>query len=336
MESLPNSLEQISSKERLQELESTGEYLFHGSPFKINTFEPRQAYTDVNGEPTPDGEPSIFASAEIETPIFRSIFHESSFDSLEGSYEAGFSNGDDGSHYIHASDSAVEVCKQNTGYVYVFKRSNFILRGNSEWVSGVEVKPVAVFRTNFNDIGLPIQSSRPERDLEDKSEQITYPEIASEIKKMVDVDQDMRERSDEDDSWDEEVDVRNTERMKAIVSEIGWPTISKVGMEGASNAWLLVQHADHDVAFQEQCLQLMKEVPTNEVERVDIAYLEDRVRVNQGRGQLYGTQFTQENNQHIPRPIEDEERINERRAELGTGLLSEQIQHMYNKYPFKN
>lgn len=337
MEEIPNKLEQISSKERLQELEATGNFLFHGSPFQVATFEPRQAYTDDDdGQPTPDGEPAVFASAEIETPIYRSIFHESSFGGLEGSYEIGFSNSDDGSHYIHANEAAVEVCKENTGYVYVFKRDDFALRGNSEWVATKEVQPVAVFYSSFDDIGLPIQSSRPETNQENQSENISHPEIALEIKQMVDTDQAMRERSEEDDYWDEEVDTLNTARMKEIVVEIGWPTISKVGTEGASNAWLLVQHADHDIAFQEQCLNLMKEAPQGEVDETDIAYLEDRVRVNQGRGQLYGTQFTQENNQHIPRMIEDEEKVDIRRAELGMGPLSEQIKHMYNKYPFKD
>ncbi len=177
METIPNKLEQINSKARLQQLEATGNFLFHGSPFQVSVFEPRQAYTDDdNGQPTPDGEPAVFASAEIETPIFRSIFHESSFEGLEGSYEVGFSNGDDDNHYIHANQAAVEVCKENTGYVYVFKRDDFVLRGNSEWIATKEVKPVAVFYSSFDDIGLPIQSSRPENNQENQSESIRFPQ----------------------------------------------------------------------------------------------------------------------------------------------------------------
>jgi hypothetical protein len=59
----------------------------------------------------------------------------------------------------------------------------------------------------------------------------------------------------------------------------------------------------------------------------------DRVCVNRGRGQLYGTQFTQEDGKHIPRTIEDEANIDARRAEVGMGPLSEQIELMYQKYP---
>ena len=170
---------------------------------------------------------------------------------------------------------------------------------------------------------------------EKPTENIRFPQVASEIQQMIDVDQTMREQNAEDDSWDEEVDVRHANRMKELVEEIGWPTTSKVGEKAAYSAWLLVQHADHDVDFQLYCLQLMKEAPTSEVSITNVAYLEDRVRVDQGLGQLYGTQFTQENNQHVPRPIEDEETVDERRAEIGMGPLSEQIEHMYNKYPFK-
>jgi hypothetical protein len=164
----------------------------------------------------------------------------------------------------------------------------------------------------------------------------TVAQLAEEINAMCSIDQDMRERNLEsgDEYWDEDVDARNTRRMKEIVQSIGWPTISKVGSETASNAWLLVQHADHDVDFQEHCLSLMKESNEGDVDKHNIAYLEDRIRINQGRGQIYGTQFKQEDVQHIPLPIEDEENVDSRRAEMGMGPLSEQIELMYKKYPF--
>jgi hypothetical protein len=160
--------------------------------------------------------------------------------------------------------------------------------------------------------------------------------IAEEIKKMCAADQDLRERNLDsgDEYWDEDIDVKNTQRMKEIVQQIGWPTISKVGSEVSSDAWLLVQHADHDVEFQVYCLELMKESQDGDVEKHEIAYLEDRIRVNQGRGQLYGTQFKQENQRHIPLLIEDEVNVDLRRAEMGMGPLSEQIEVMYKKYPF--
>jgi hypothetical protein len=45
-----------------------------------------------------------------------------------------------------------------------------------------------------------------------------------------------------------------------------------------------------------------------------LACLEDRVRVNAGLPQLYGTQFTVTGGEPGPHPIEDPQRLDERRA----------------------
>ncbi len=160
-----------------------------------------------------------------------------------------------------------------------------------------------------------------------------YPKIVSQLAEMLKVDQDMREQNLKDDaSWDEEVDRNNTENMKKIISKIGWPSASKVGKSGADDAWLLVQHSDHDPAFQRQCLELMKALPENEVERRHIAYLEDRVLLKETGFQTYGTQFDQKDGKHIPRPIKDPENVDERRNKMSLGTLEEGIRKMHEKY----
>lgn len=171
---------------------------------------------------------------------------------------------------------------------------------------------------------------------ESNSETIVYSEIATALREMIEVDQAMRERSRHEDFWDSTVDMTNTKKLKEIVQQIGWPAISNVGQEGAHNAWLLAQHADHDVEFQEHCLSLMKAIPRGDVELQNIAYLEDRVKINRGQNQLYGTQFDQINGHHIPLAIEDEAMVDERRAQMGMGPLTEQIKLMYDKYPLTN
>ncbi|PCI18997.1 hypothetical protein COB64_04490 [Candidatus Wolfebacteria bacterium] len=79
--------------------------------------------------------------------------------------------------------------------------------------------------------------------------------LGKEIIQMVEKDQHMRKSG----NWDTSVDKKNTQRMKEIIDEYGWPTKSMVGWHAANKAWLLVQHADHDVEFQKKCLKLMKE-----------------------------------------------------------------------------
>jgi hypothetical protein len=45
------------------------------------------------------------------------------------------------------------------------------------------------------------------------------------------------------------IDAENLPWLKRVIAEVGWPGKSLVGDEGASAAWLLVQHADQDPAF---------------------------------------------------------------------------------------
>ncbi len=158
--------------------------------------------------------------------------------------------------------------------------------------------------------------------------------IVDELQSMVEVDQDMRNRcTDNPDEWDETVDHRNTERMKVIIDEMGWPSISKVGEKGSSNAWLLVQHADHDPEFQKRCLELMKSEPEGEISKRNIAYLEDRIAVGDGRPQTYGTQFHKNSDgQLVPQPIADEEEVDERRKDVGFETLDEYKKRMQELY----
>lgn len=126
-----------------------------------------------------------------------------------------------------------------------------------------------------------------------------------------------------------EVDRRNTNRMKEIVSKHGWPTKSMVGADGARAAWLLVQHGDHAVAFQRTCLGLMKaHKETGLVNGANIAYLTDRVHVNEGKPQVFGTQFHVVEGIRQPRPIREPERADERRKSMGLSTLKEYTEFM--------
>lgn len=157
----------------------------------------------------------------------------------------------------------------------------------------------------------------------------SFPSIASEIIQMSERDQAMRKSS----TWDSSVDIENTKRMKEIIEQIGWPTISKVGERASDMAWLLVQHADLDRQFQQMCLELLKAQPAGEIKPANIAYLEDRVRVGDKRPQLYGTQFyTDEKGTFGPKPIEDLDHIDERRKAVGLGTMAEYTSTMEQIY----
>jgi len=155
--------------------------------------------------------------------------------------------------------------------------------------------------------------------------------LRAEIREMSRVDQEllhkrwMENRDDQElASQIMEVTQKNTARMHQIVDAHGWPGKTLVGEDGANAAWLLVQHADEDREFQKRCLELIAAAGPEEVSQGNLAYLVDRVRVGEGRPQVYGTQFwTDESGLFGPRPIEDEALVDERRAGVGLGPLAE-------------
>ncbi|TMC03862.1 MAG: hypothetical protein E6J41_26220 [Chloroflexi bacterium] len=111
---------------------------------------------------------------------------------------------------------------------------------------------------------------------------------------------------------------RNVEALQETIDAYGWPTVSAVGDDGAEAAWIIAQHADHDPGFQESVLTLMRPLlRRNEVPKKCYAYLSDRVAVNNGRPQPFGTQFLEVAGRMVPRPIMDRARLNRRRTAYG-------------------
>jgi len=117
--------------------------------------------------------------------------------------------------------------------------------------------------------------------------------------------------------WDPYLDILHTEKLKGIIEDIGWPTISKVGKAASEAAWILVQYAMDDKTFMEHCLELMKEAG-EDIERWEIAYLTDRLLMMEEKSQLYGTQYRKDETGRIRMwKVEDLEKLDERRKEMG-------------------
>lgn len=131
-------------------------------------------------------------------------------------------------------------------------------------------------------------------------------------------------------------DEENTTWLKQVVDDCGWPTRTLVGNDGASAAWLLVQHADADPKFQRKCLDLMVALPKNEVSQTDIAYLTDRVLLAEGKKQIYGTQCSMVEGKLVPRPLEDKANVDKLRKEVGLPPLAEYIKSSERIYTGKS
>ena len=88
-----------------------------------------------------------------------------------------------------------------------------------------------------------------------------------------------------------EIDGAHTRELKRWVRRNEWPTRSAYGRRSMLNAWLIVQHADHDLEFQKVVLrQLGDRARRGEASKSHYAYLWDRVAVNEKRLQKFATQ----------------------------------------------
>jgi hypothetical protein len=165
-------------------------------------------------------------------------------------------------------------------------------------------------------------------------------ELAAELARMADEDQRVRKALPPDASspsafnWPRamemaRIDVANTDRLREIVDEHGWPGRSLVGEEGAEHAWLLAQHASMQLDFQRRVLDLLTAaVAAGEATPRHLAYLTDRVRMLEGKEQIYGTQYIRDEHGHrVLFPIEDAVHVDERRTEVGLARLGEYPQN---------
>jgi hypothetical protein len=120
------------------------------------------------------------------------------------------------------------------------------------------------------------------------------------------------------------VDEKNTARLKKLVAEHGWLHEGRVGEKGAEAAFIIAQHADHDTDFQKKILKhIQKAYEEENATGQQVALLTDRLRVAEGKPQLYGTQAQFNNGELQFHPIKDSTNIDQRRANMGLPPLSE-------------
>jgi len=133
--------------------------------------------------------------------------------------------------------------------------------------------------------------------------------------------------------YDEQKAKEVVQAFKQIVSRIGWPIASKFGANTAQAGWLIAHQAEFDRAFQKEVLKLFKSLEPGLVEPAQIAFLEDRILILDGKLQKYGTQYEiDEKGNIIPRAIEDFESIDERRKSLGLQPFNDYLSSLKESY----
>lgn len=124
------------------------------------------------------------------------------------------------------------------------------------------------------------------------------------------------------------LDSINLIKVKSILETYGWVGIDKIGLEANRAIFLSIQHAD--LATQEKYLPMMREaVRKGDAFSNQLALLEDRVLIRQGKKQIHGSQVELDQNtgRYIVSPIDDPYNVDNRRASVGLQPLSEYLQN---------
>lgn len=127
------------------------------------------------------------------------------------------------------------------------------------------------------------------------------------------------------DEWKQQnaIDAANMQRLAEIIDAYGWPGLRFAGA-GSQTAFLVLQHADHP--SQRKYLPLLRDaVKRNDALGGHLALLEDRVRVADGKPQLYGSQLKY--NPLRFEPIEDEVNVDARRQSIGLEPMADYARH---------
>jgi len=123
--------------------------------------------------------------------------------------------------------------------------------------------------------------------------------------------------------------------LNSLFKQYGYLGYNLVGINGENNFWVLVQHQDEHPEFQDSVLKKMRiEVDKNNANSSYYAYLVDRVKVNTGQLQVYGTQMklNKDLTSYEPKPCIDPDKLNERRKSMGLSPIEEYTRTMNARY----
>jgi len=123
------------------------------------------------------------------------------------------------------------------------------------------------------------------------------------------------------------VDAENTKWLRGLILEVGWIDVKRFGRDTATNAFLIVQHSGDLRMMQAALPDIEKDMRAGIGNPQDYALLYDRLKLNLGEKQRYGTQIgSNATGESIILPLEDKTKVEEYRKAIGLFPLSQYLQ----------
>ena len=140
--------------------------------------------------------------------------------------------------------------------------------------------------------------------------------------------------------WDriDYYDSLNLEKLLRLWDKNGWISKKQVG-ETAIYQWVIIQHAD--LSVQKKYFPLLKKAKeVGDIKAGSLALTIDRIRDEEGKKQIYGSQIARIKWQgkyfNIISPLEDPAHVDERRKEMGLEPIASYADHFGIKWSLDN
>ena len=136
------------------------------------------------------------------------------------------------------------------------------------------------------------------------------------------------------------IDSKNALRVQQIVDIYGWLGSDELGEDANETLFLCIQHTD-DLIIQTKYLPILKKaMEDGNADGWQYAFLTDRIKMNRGEKQVYGTQTLRMNGKHggiiaslytmngkqFPVPIENPDKVDTLRKEIGLEPMKEYME----------
>lgn len=122
-------------------------------------------------------------------------------------------------------------------------------------------------------------------------------------------------------------DAANLVKVRAILDAHGWVGPAEVGPQANSAVFLVIQHSD--LGTQQKYLPMLRAaVQEKKALPGQLALMEDRVALAEGRRQIYGSQLYGDRantGRKYVAPMEDPDHVDERRAAMGLAPMAENL-----------
>lgn len=120
----------------------------------------------------------------------------------------------------------------------------------------------------------------------------------------------------------------NLEKVVSILEQCGMPSLDEVNKKQLDAIWLVLQHAPDEEYIQNYLPDLEAAAKRGDLKWGIIATIKDRILLNQGKQQLYGTQIQEGKVYNLAEP----EYVNQRRKEVGLEPIQIYLKHFNVKF----